>query len=260
MEGMLALDQISGLHDEDRAARKSTLHEVQELLDKIDVAKPRIAKMQKQLNAELEQLKPASPEQTAPEPPAPEPPKPKQASNSPSLSLPKINWSKVRLNPKFDFQENSRFYVLAANMPGLNTESIKLTRPGGQQTLGIQGVRVPSEVEQQQMNNILVRHLKELSRQERAQCTQEDVEEWMVELGHERFGLFSQEFELPADVDWDSIDPSYEGGVLRIILPRRATRPMFASDAGAFGYPGYAPYPAHRRGRGARGLMPDFMW
>merc|ERR1711976_1078843 len=142
-------------------------------------------------------------------------------------------------------------------MPGLDAESIRLNRH--ENDLAIQGVRVPSGAEQQQMNNSLKQHIQRMSSHERARITQEDVDEWMLQLGHDRFGRFLKEYTLPADVDWEGIRPSYEDGVLRIILPRKAMRPMTERRPPAFG-----PYPGDRRGghgdrRGGYGY-PDLMW
>jgi len=247
MEGMLSLDGISGLSDEDRVVKKNTLREVQELLDKIDSAKPRVAKIQKRLTTEVEQLKPPS-ETAAPEAAAAKSEEAEAPSKAPTLSQPQVDWSKVKLSAKFTFQEKPRFYILAASMPGLDAESIHLSRQ--ENDLAIEGMRVPTGGDQRQMNNSLRQHIQRLSSQERAQVTQEDVDQWMLQLGHGRFGRFMQEYSLPADVDWESIRPSYEDGVLRIILPRKATKPRTARGP-------RGPYPGHRRGGYG---MPDLMW
>jgi len=257
MEGMLCLDGISGLSEEDRGVKKSTLREVQELLDKVDSAKPRVAKIQKRLATEVEQLKPpvetAAPETPAPETAAPKSEEAKVPPKAPTLSQPQVDWSKVKLNAKFTFQEKPRFYTLAASMPGLDAESIRLSRQ--EDDLAIEGMRVPTGGDQRQMNNSLRQHIQRLSRQERAQVTQEDVDQWMLQLGHGRFGRFMQEYSLPADVDWEGIRPSYEDGVLRIILPRKAAKPRTARGPPVASARG--PYPGHRRGGYG---MPDLMW
>jgi len=252
MEGMLSLDGISGLSDEDRAVKKNTLREVQELLDKIDSAKPRVAKIQKRLTTEVEQLKPPS-ETVVPEAAAPKPEEAKAPPKAAALSQPQVDWSKVKLNAKFTFQEKPRFYILAASMPGLDAESIRLSRQ--ENDLAIEGLRVPSGGDQRQMNNSLRQHIQRLPLRERALVTQEDADQWMLELGHGRFGRFMQEYELPADVDWEGIKPSYEDGVLRIILPRKAAKPRTARGAPAASARG--PYPGYRRGGYG---MPDLMW
>merc|ERR1712032_1291374 len=252
MEGMLSLDGISGLSDEDRVVKKNTLREVQEMPDKIDSAKPRVAKIQKRLTTEVEQLKPPS-ETAAPEAAAAKSEEAKVPSKAPTLSQPQVDWSKVKLSAKFTFQEKPRFYILAASMPGLDAESIHLSRQ--ENDLAIEGMRVPTGGDQRQMNNSLRQHIQRLSKQERAQITQEDVDQWMLQLGHDRFGRFMQEYTLPADVDWEGIRPSYEDGVLRIILPRKAPKPRTARGPPVASARG--PYLGHRRGGYS---MPDLMW
>lgn len=64
-------------------------------------------------------------------------------------------------------------------------------------------------------------HVQGLDRRKRRSLKQQDVNEMAIQLGHGKYGMFVEEFKLPQDVDWQDIEPSYEDGVLRIVLPKR---------------------------------------
>mmetsp|Transcript_17348 Transcript_17348/g.54873 ORF Transcript_17348/g.54873 Transcript_17348/m.54873 type:complete len:598 (-) Transcript_17348:124-1917(-) len=246
MEGMLALDQLSGLAEQDRQVRKDTLQGIQGLLDEIDVAKPRVAKMQKRLAKELEHLQPAPSAaeepsaghgltggEAAPEQPlagqapaggagvaASQEPRRAPATAARPQWRPRVDWRRVRLPVKFSSMERSRAYVLSANVPGLDPDSIRLARKEGG-VLSMQGLRPPSAAEQRALVQALEDYVRRLPRRQQQQLTQDDVDELAAQLGHGRYGLFVQDLELPRDVDWEAIEPSYEDGVLRVLLPRR---------------------------------------
>merc|ERR1712187_723958 len=76
--------------------------------------------------------------------------------------------------------------------------------------------------------------------------------ETYADLGHGRFGSFSETFQVPSDVDMHKIRYSFEDGVLCISLPRRIwreSRPMTARHpyghqrrAGLWGHPAFGLY------------------
>eukprot|EP00928_Gymnodinium_smaydae_P049225 TRINITY_DN33017_c0_g1_i1.p1 TRINITY_DN33017_c0_g1~~TRINITY_DN33017_c0_g1_i1.p1 ORF type:complete len:603 (-),score=100.87 TRINITY_DN33017_c0_g1_i1:120-1928(-) len=240
MEGMLSLDRLSGLADQDRQARKETLKEIQALLDEVDNAKSRIAKVKKQLSQEVDRQKAALPEPS----PATEPSSPQEQAATPfvppsrqaeraslpvnsakqersrELTMPNVEWRQLRLPIKFSSIERPRAYFLSATMPGLDPSSIRISREHDN-VLCIQGSRLPTARDQTALNKMLTNSVSQLPAQQRRQLTQEHVQQMMVELGHGRYGTFQEKFELPRDVDVENIDPSYEDGVLRLVLPRR---------------------------------------
>jgi len=266
MEGMLALDGLSGLAEEDRAARKETLRGIQGLLDDIDSAKPRVAQLRRKLAAELDQLKPPAPTAAAQatEPEAtPEPaalaeealpamaeqsdvdmaePTPLAAERQPPATGPKVmvDWARVRLPVEFSVAERGREYVLSAHLPGLEARSIRLTRGSGGSSLSVQALRLPSPAEQEALECSVAARLERLPRKQRQRLQQEDVDELAARLGRGHFGLLRQEYEVPRDVDWRGVECSYEGDVLRVVLPR-----VVAPAPRGFG--GYA-VPSHYRG------------
>ncbi|CAK0888267.1 unnamed protein product [Prorocentrum cordatum] len=283
MEGMLALDRLSGLAEEDRAVRKQTLRGIQGLLDEVDGAKPRVAQLRKRLAAELERLgpepsparaEPEAPPEATPEPAAPlEPedacgpaapaPAPGPASQQQRrLPRPSVDWSRVRLPAEFSAAERGRAYVLSAQLPGLEADSVRLARRGGG-VLCVQGLRLPSPAEQRALERALAAHLQRLPRERRRHLQQEEVDELAAQLGRGRFGLVREQFELPGDVDWEGVECTYEQGVLRVVLPRLA---MTARSFGGYGVPGRrrasqpSPCPGRYPGPVCDGGRPQFMW
>merc|ERR1712113_371384 len=90
--------------------------------------------------------------------------------------------------------------------------------------LAISGVREPTKLEEKEMHRVLVDHIRRLPQSQSKRLTRKDVEDFMLRLGHGRYGKFVQVFEMPEDVDEESIDASYEDGVLKVILPRHQQR------------------------------------
>lgn len=52
--------------------------------------------------------------------------------------------------------------------------------------------------------------------------SQESDELALLRLGAGRYGSFAQAFNLPRAIDTTNISASYEGGVLRVVLPKLA--------------------------------------
>jgi len=277
MEGILTLDQLSGLAEQDRQVRKETLKGLQGLLDEIDAAKPRVAKMQKKLATELDELKPALQAEQQQQQPGggadysgmaveeqhQEKQQPRQAhqqhqeqqpqqqvprSAAAPLAAPRVDWTRLKLPLQFSSLERPRAYLLSASAAGLDPDSIRLSRRDGG-VLRVQGARLPSASEQKALTRLLAEHIERMPWKQRQHLTQEEADEMLLQLGHGRFGLFQQEFELPHDVDWATIEPSYEDGVLRIVLPRH----VLTQRARPGGWMQGMPDSYHRRPN-------DFLW
>mmetsp|Transcript_16978 Transcript_16978/g.37285 ORF Transcript_16978/g.37285 Transcript_16978/m.37285 type:complete len:648 (+) Transcript_16978:75-2018(+) len=245
MEGMLALDQLSGLADQDRQVRKDTLRGIQELLDEIDAAKPRLAKMQKHLADKVEKVQnvsSAEPQRERVEKAERveraerEAPRRSKARKIDKVQLPQIDWRRVRLPVKFSAVENPRAYLVSASVPGLDRDSVGLRRDD-ENVLAAFGMRSPTREEQQELWRAVDKHLRSLPAEIRERCTQADLAELIMQLGHGRFGLFREEFEVPRDVDWSGIESSYEDGVLRIVLPRQARAAYRPAHFGGYRMP-----------------------
>ena len=149
-----------------------------------------------------------------------------------------------------------------ADIPGMRQEDIELKLNPNGTTLEIRGCRYPSPQEEaalkRQLQQLRMRethglyvfseHLSlmccETNRAPSYYPEQEEDETALLRLGSGRFGTFSQVYNLPKGIDTSNISASYEGGVLRVVLPkvlqlRRPARPAFASPyAPHYGYRG----------------------
>jgi len=227
---MLALDEISGLAEEDRKLRKDTLRDIQQILDTVDGAKNRLARVQQGLATELEksQLVTETPAQA------------KQSVSKP-LESPTVDWQRVKLPVKFTAIERPHAYILSASLPGLDGEKFAINRKD-RGVLSISGHKEPTAAERQQMNVALAQHVRGLPKRRQEELQQNDLEAMLMQIGHGRYGRFIEDFELPGDVDWTAIEPSYLDGMLRVLVPRRAS--------GDFGLPPAA-YPPRSARRGS---------
>jgi HSP20 family molecular chaperone IbpA len=227
MEGMLKLDQLSGLADQDRSTRKDTIRGIQGMLDEIDNAKLRVAKLEKHLKSEIDKMKPEKVVMTRDEDL-----KAEGKSSSPAkrgateqngranLAVPNIDWTRVRLPVKFSLATKPSSYCLSASVPGLAADSLRL-RHDGENVLTIEGLRTPSSSDRKYLDKMLAEHIQRLPASERARLRQTDVDEMMVKFSHGRFGLFSEDFEIPPGVSVQDIESTYQHGVLVVTFPRK---------------------------------------
>lgn len=235
MEGMLALDGISGLAEEDRQRRKETIRSIQGLLDEIDAAKPRVNKIHQSLAKEVDSLHHVAPQQESVAQDAKhedvKPPQKQTGAAQPALQHPETDWDQVKLPVQFSSVERPQAYTLSASVPGLQSDSISLKlNKGG--VLSVAGLRVPTSQEQRQLAYMLSDHVQRLPASRRSLLQQQDIDNMAVQLGHGRFGRFVEEFELPRDARHEEIECTYTDGVLCVVIPRHPQLPTYSSSLG----------------------------
>lgn len=93
--------------------------------------------------------------------------------------------------PEVDILEEDSRFVIKAYLPGLKKEDIQVSMEGG--TLSISGER-----EQKEEKDSHRFHMKE-----------------------SRYGRFERSFRLPENVDRESIEASYESGVLTVYIEKK---------------------------------------
>ncbi|SVE00636.1 uncharacterized protein METZ01_LOCUS453490 [marine metagenome] len=98
---------------------------------------------------------------------------------------PVANW-----RPVVDIDEKSEEYIIAAELPGMEKDSIDVTVADGRLT--IKGVK--------------------------KQGTQSEYEN--VHRVERRYGSFVRSFDLPSAVDAESISAEYRDGVLKVMVPK----------------------------------------
>lgn len=92
--------------------------------------------------------------------------------------------------PKVDIQEREAGFLLSFDLPGLNTEDIRVEVENGRLT--VSGER----------------------KQERGQESEQAL------YFERRFGKFSRSFTLPTSINSDAIEANFANGVLRLFVPK----------------------------------------
>ncbi|KAK9806755.1 hypothetical protein WJX72_001595 [[Myrmecia] bisecta] len=114
---------------------------------------------------------------------------------SPSLVSPAALLDDVsRLAMNVDIREDDKNYYITADMPGLRKEDIKI-RIDGNNVLTITGERREERDERDDQGN--------------------------VQRVTRVVGSYMRQFQLPDDIDPDSIQARVENGVLRLVVPKK---------------------------------------
>jgi HSP20 family protein len=153
-----------------------------------------------------------------------------------------LQWRTLKLNPKFDVKEYQDSYVAAGYLPGMRQEDIELSLSKDGGSLTVRGVREPSDEELE----VLRRQLRLYLRQQGiAAVNPQEENRALLQMGAGRFGSFAQTFSLPRNTDAPNISASYNSGVLKIVIPKRAPAPRpFRAPAAAAPYGSRAAYAA----------------
>jgi len=119
-------------------------------------------------------------------------------------------WRRMKLKPKMDVDEAVDGYLITSYIPGMRKEDIFIStsQEGRTPLLAVRGHRSPSMEELALMRRQLARN------------GIQPTDEAILRLGMGRFGTFLEKFAIPHDVDPDGIVGGYEGGELKVILPK----------------------------------------
>lgn len=125
-------------------------------------------------------------------------------------------WRRMKLRPKLNVEEAVDGYLITSYIPGMKKEEIFIsTSPDHRNpVLSIRGHRSPT--------------LEELAlmRRQLARSGIQPTDEAILRLGAGRFGTFLEKFAIPRDVDAAGIAGGYEGGELKVILPKIRVQPL----------------------------------
>lgn len=258
LEDMLALDGISGLVDEDRSTRKEALGSIEALLEELDTSKSRLARLRRNVEAKIEEEeKRKAAEQPAavevePPPPVAMPLSSESSGKTASAATlePRIPdraiWQQIRLPLRFHSTEEHDCYAILATVPGLDTNELKIELADDSSTITVSGLRAPTVQEESSMRErIRLRMRMQSPAKLQKLISGGQVEKVMadayIELGQGKYGLFSESFRVPEDVDVDSIDASYRDGVLRVVLPRQLRRTTGLGQGNPYGTDSWIP-------------------
>ena len=158
-------------------------------------------------------------------------------------------WNKITFEPRFDVAERRDGFVISSFIPGMKKDDISIKQDKKKKTITISGVRAPAVNEEEKLKTELKNTLQyRYGARYMNRFSTEELDNFLLQLGSDRFGSFSETYKLPEYVDFDSISCSYEGGTLRVVVPvvqgakqkvkqnPRQDRfsPFFGTNAGGF--------------------------
>jgi len=101
----------------------------------------------------------------------------------------------------------------------MNERDIGITLGKNKKTITIEGVREPSMEEETALR-------KQIRRRFNAEVDPNIEHQMLLKAAAGRFGKFSESYQLPADADPNDINATYEGGVLRVNIPKVVRQPQ----------------------------------
>jgi HSP20 family protein len=161
-----------------------------------------------------------------------------------------LQWRTLKLNPKFDVKEYQDAYVAAGYLPGMRQDDIELSLSKDGGSLTVKSLREPSAEELDALRRQLRLHMRQ---QGVAAMNPSQENRALLQMGAGRFGAFSQTFSLPRNADAPNISASYNSGVLKIVIPKRAQPRRAPAAARPYGMPASGGYGPHRGGMGFSG-------
>lgn len=232
MNDLLALDSVVGTQ-EIRPKRKAQVQNIQHMLEDVESIKAKLQTLQEQVKREVEQVKQQKAKEQeqkkSPEPrkkkveesPKPEPMEVERAQHPKHIVPGKMKlseyWAKLRLNPKFDTDEDFRGYYISTFVPGMKKEDIRITVDKNGSVLTMEGLRLPTKEEESTMRKQLELRLPG----ELKDTLQEEQKTYLLlRMGAGRFGKFSATYQLPSNITGEII-PTYESGLLRVEIPKK---------------------------------------
>eukprot|EP00929_Paragymnodinium_shiwhaense_P113942 TRINITY_DN82255_c0_g1_i1.p1 TRINITY_DN82255_c0_g1~~TRINITY_DN82255_c0_g1_i1.p1 ORF type:complete len:457 (+),score=91.05 TRINITY_DN82255_c0_g1_i1:107-1372(+) len=152
-------------------------------------------------------------------------------------------WRQQMLPVHFESHVADSAYEIAAQVPGLQNEDVRLRFKNASFT--VRGVRLPSQLEAEQMRQQLAERLVLLDAPVDRLSAQQIMEAYIL-LGEGRFGYFEETFRLPQDVDVSHARAACCDETLTVHLPKQmrprqfpaySTRrsPRLFSDFGGYG-------------------------
>lgn len=155
------------------------------------------------------------------------------------LARAKQMWRGMKFEPKFNVNETSDSFIISTYVPGMREDDIKVSLDERNNTLTIGGYREPTPEELDVMRKKIIMSRK---RDLRYFPQHEDEAHQLLRLGAGRYGNFSESYRLrPQQMDLDAITTSYQGGLLKVVIPKRviparAVRNPVPSPFGGYGY------------------------
>lgn len=129
-------------------------------------------------------------------------------------------WRKVKLDPRFDVKERSDGFIITGYLSGVTSDNISIEADRKENILVIKGFKAPSKEQEEKLNRQLQETLQyRYGKDYKKYVNAAQLEEFLLRMGSGEFGVFSESYRLPEYVDYDSIQSSFERGVMTIAIP-----------------------------------------
>eukprot|EP01124_Arcella_intermedia_P034984 TRINITY_DN8803_c0_g2_i1.p1 TRINITY_DN8803_c0_g2~~TRINITY_DN8803_c0_g2_i1.p1 ORF type:complete len:562 (-),score=159.03 TRINITY_DN8803_c0_g2_i1:96-1781(-) len=243
MKDLLKLDEVV-CNQEQKPLRKAQVQKIQGLMDDVDKIKQKLVTIQNDLRnkeakkkqkevelarknqenkkkeLELEQRAKMEMEQ-------------KERIERENRLL-KEMWKGMKFTPNLKVNESRDQFVISGNIPNMKKEDIKISTGPNNRTLTISGYREPSEED-----IAILRKQLEIAKERDPKGQyfprNEDERGHLMRLGAGRFGSFSETYQIdPISVDLDGITASYEGGILKVTVPKITHRRQNVASPGRY--------------------------
>jgi len=228
LKDLMSLDEIVNT-PEARPLRKQQVQNIQQMMEDVDTLTSKLRGFLRHLQEKEEEKKKAdeeikkADEEIKKREESQEERKTQEKSNQKRKSLEMAQhkdltemWKKMKLKPKMDISESRDSYIISSYIPGMKKEDIEITMGKNKNTITISGIRLPTEQEIQTLKNNVSNKIQKDPFIHPA----EDKDTLLLKAGVGRYGRFEETYELPHSTDVDRIEASYEGGVLRVVIPK----------------------------------------
>lgn len=199
--------------------RKEQVVQIQKALDQVDQISDRLRDLRSSLRAQ-----PAPVQQSAAS---------SEEEDTEMVSEPESDvslqeaWPRMRLHPEFRVVEQPKEYLVSSFIPGMQKEDLRLELSHDGSTFTVEGLRLPSEQEEEIMRRRVRLNNPNITPAEEAAL--------ILRAGSGRYGRFQQTYRVPADGDAGDIEASYDSGHLVVSVPKRRLRhrgrPAFYRDS-----------------------------
>ena len=182
--------------------------------------------------------------------------KKKQMEEQENSEKERINkWKRLKCEPRIDVSERADGFLITGYLSKMSKDDLEVKVDESNLTLTINGFIYPSKEEELKLKNQLLQTIAyRYGRRYASTMDDNQLEELLLRSGAGEYGSFSESYSIPSYVDFDNIQSSYEGGVLRIAVPvtkrHRTPRQTYRSPAYESDYfaPSFFSHPYSRGG------------
>jgi len=128
-------------------------------------------------------------------------------------------WKQVKFEPKFNIKEKEDGFIITGYFPQVMKDDISVAT-NEKDKLTISGFNYPSKEDEEKLKEELHDVLQyQYGKSYKQLLRKGQLDELLLRMGVGKYGSFTESYRLPYYVDFKNIQSSFEGGVLRIVIP-----------------------------------------